>query len=301
MPGTTTASTGPPTGDLSTAARATVTPRRAVVLLVVAAITVGVVVWLLAWLLVTGPVAAAGAGLVVAVAVAATAWWGSVPLALRLAGGHPAHPVDHARLLNLVEGLGANAGVTAPSVLVRVDPALNALTLGRSSRQATLVVTSGLLEELNRIELEAVVAHELSHIRSDDLLAATLAVPLFGIWRRSALTAAQSGPSAILARLLVPVSALAGLGLRLSVDPHREEQADIAGVRLTRYPPALMSALEKVRQRGPVVDGGNLSPATAHLWLASPLPPSPRRLAWLTELYETHPGLQERIEALREL
>lgn len=301
MTGTTIDSTGPPTGDSSTAGRATATPRRAVVLLVAAAATVGVVIWLLAWLLLTGPVAAAGVGVVFAAAVAALAWWGSVPLALRLAGGQPPDPLAHARLLNLVEGLGANAGVTGPSLRVRVDPGLNALTLGRSPRQATLLVTSGLLEALNRIELEGVVAHELSHIRSDDLLAATLAVPLFGIWRRPALTAAQSGPSAMVARVLVPISALAGLGLRLSVDPHREEQADIAGVRLTRYPPALMAALEKVQHRGAIVDGGALSPAIGHLWLASPLPPSPGRLAWLTHLYETHPGLQERIEALREL
>jgi heat shock protein HtpX len=253
-------------------------------------------------LVLAGPLAALVAGVVVAVAVASLAWWGSAPLALRLLEAEPADPVAHARLFNLVEGLGANAGVTQPGLFVVADPALNALTMGRSRQHAALVVTSGLLDQLSRIELEAVLAHELSHIRSDDILSATVAVGLFGLLGGPARAATGTGPGAVLASLLLPVSALAGLGLQLSIDPHREEVADSSGVHLTRYPPAMVSALEKMQGAGTLVASGGGSPATAHLWLGAPLPPPPSdRFAWLSRLYDTHPPLDERIEALREL
>ncbi len=253
-------------------------------------------------LLVAAPLVALAVGLVVTAAVGALAWWGSAPLALRLLGAQAADPATHARLFNLVEGLGANAGVPQPGLYVLTDPGLNALTMGRSPRHAVLVVTSGLLEQLSRIELEAVLAHEVSHIRSDDILTATVAVGLFGLLGRPARAAAGTGLAARLASVLLPVSALAGLGLQLSVDPHREEVADNFGVHLTRYPPGMVSALEKMQRTGTLVAAGSASPATAHLWLAAPLtPPSSAHLAWLSRLYETHPPLDERIEALREL
>jgi heat shock protein HtpX len=275
--------------------------RRAILLVGGSAVVVGLVVALVA-LVVAGPVAAVVLGLLVAVAVAGLAWWGSAPLALHLLGAAPADPTIHARLFNLVEGLGANAGVPQPGLFVVPDPALNALTMGRSPHHAVLVVTSGLLDQMSRMELEAVLAHELSHIRSDDILSATVAVGLFGLLRGPARAATGSGARAVFASLLLPVSALAGLGLQLSIDPHREEVADSSGVHLTRYPPALVSALEKMRGAGTLVAAGGGSPATAHLWLGSALPPPPSaRFAWLSRLYDTHPPLDERIEALREL
>lgn len=274
---------------------------RAVVLVVASGGVVGLVVALLA-LFALPPLVAVIFGVVVALVVAAAAWWGSVALALRLIGAQPADVATHPRLFNLVEGLGANAGVPQPDLYVVADPGLNALTMGRSPRHAILVVTSGLLDQLSRIELEAVLAHELSHIRSDDILTATVAVPLFGLLAGSARAATGRGARAAVGYLLLPVTALAGLGLQLSVDSHREELADSAGVHLTRYPPALVSALEKMRRGSTLIGGGSGSPATAHLWLGGPLPPLPStRLAWLSRLYDTHPPFDERIEALREL
>jgi len=294
-----TAVTGDDTGFAGSASGST---PRAVLLVLATAALVGLVVGLIALAATGAALIAMVVALVVAAAIAALAWWRSAPLALKLVNAQPADPLIHARLFNLVEGLGANAGVPQPALYVVADPGLNALTMGRSPRRATLVVTSGLLEQLNRIELEAVLAHELSHIRSDDILAATVAVGLFGIFARPARAAAGAGPSSLLASLLVPVTALAGVGLQLSVDPHREEGADITGVHLTRYPPALVAALEKMQRAGTLVAEGSGSAAIAHLWLASPLPPpATERLAWLTGLYQTHPPLEERIEALREL
>jgi heat shock protein HtpX len=271
---------------------------RAILLVATSSGLVGLVVALV--LLLVAPLLALAGGVVVAVSLAAVVWWGSVPLILGLIGAHPADPGVHARLFNLVEGLGANAGVAQPALYVVTDPGLNALTMGRSSRNAILVVTSGLLDRLNRIELEAVLAHELSHIRSEDIVTATLAVPLFGLLGGPARAATGGGAGAIPGYLLLPVAALAGQGLQFAVDPHREEVADSAGVHLTRYPPALVSALEKMQREGTYLGAG--SPATAHLWLGRPLPPPPStRLAWLSRLYNTHPPLDERIEALREL
>lgn len=273
--------------------------QRAIVLVAATAGFVGIVLGLLSWLVVP-LLAAVVVAAVTGGAVAAGAWWGSEPLARRLLRARPADPVIHARLFNLVEGLCTNAGVPQPALCVVDDGGLNALTMGRSPQHSTLVATSGLLEHLTRMELEAVLAHELSHIKSDDILTATVAVVLFGLLGTPARAATGQGAGAIAAYLLLPLSALAGLGLHLAADRQREEMADTAGVSLTRYPPALVAALEKMQRDGTMVGSG--SAATAHLWMGAPVeePPS-ERLGWLSRLFDTHPPLEERIEALREL
>jgi heat shock protein HtpX len=171
--------------------------------------------------------------------------------------------------------------------------------MGRSPRHATLVVTQGLVDGLSRVELEAMVAHQLAHIKTYDILTSTLAVALFGIFHGPARAASGSGPAAAAATVLLPVEALAGVGLRAAVNPKHEEVADLNGASLTRYPPGMVAALEKLGKAGTLV---GTAPATAHLWLASPLPAvTAERRAWLVDLFETHPPLEERIEALREL
>ncbi len=286
-------------GDGGLTKRVTGNRRRAVLQVASAAAVGGLVIGLLSWLVV--PLAAAIAVfVVVGVALAAAAWWGCDGLCRRLTGGAPADPVAHARLVNLVEGLCITAGVPQPDLYVVDDPAANALSMGRNPRHASVVVTSGLLTALSRIELEAVLAHELSHIKSDDILTSSVAVPLFGILAGPARAAADNGPARLLGWLLLPFSALAGFGLQVAVGDHREAVADLRGVALTRYPPALVSALERLETTGTVVQGASL--ATAHLWLGCPVPPPPDgRLNWLSRLFETHPPLDERIEALREL
>lgn len=182
-------------------------------------------------------------------------------MALDKVGALPADAATYPRFHNVVEGLCAAAGVPKPALFIVDDVAPNACSVGRDPRRASLVATTGLLEKLSRIELEAVVAHELSHIKSYDIAVSTLAVAFVGSF----------------APALVPKV----------VGPPREALADVTGVSLTRYPPGLISALETLRD-----DGGSLqSPhrAVAHLWIEPPA------------AFPSYPPLEERIQALREL
>ena len=181
---------------------------------------------------------------------------------LRRVGGVPADPDRHARLHNLVEGLCPAAGLPKPALVVVDDAAPNALACGRRPRDAALVVTQGLLDKLSRIELEGVLAHELSHIKALDILPGTLA----------AVFAAPLGRWAV----------------DLAVRPEREALADASGVAITRYPPGLLAALEKID-----ADGAEFRPQSRtidHLWLQPP-----------KTVAVDHTPFDERIEALREL
>lgn len=250
-------------------------------------------------LLAGGGAAAAAAAVVVAAGTAAAAHRRATEVVLAVSRARPADPVDHARLHNVVEGLCMAAGLPNPRIYVVDDDVPNAFTAGRSPRHAVVAVTTGLLAQLNRIELEAVLAHELSHVKNHDAMVSTLAVTTVGLPALVADRALRSSPS--VGMLLLPLAALAARLIRLVVNPRREVLADVTGVSLTRYPPGLITALEKVQAGGGIVHSG--SPATAHLWLESPVPraESEGRLGWLGRLVDTHPPLEERIEALREL
>ena len=265
------------------------------------------------------------AGLVVAAVVAAAlsfgAYWKSDALALAMSHARPADPAEHARLHNLVEGLCIAAGLPKPRLYVVEDDAPNAFATGRDPRHAAVAVTTGLLDKLNRMELEAVLAHELSHIKNYDILVSTLAVTMVGIvallsdwalrflwWggprHRDDRNAHSGGPAAVVAGLgfvLLVLSPVAARLMQYAVSRRREALADLSGVSLTRYPPGLIAALEKLRDDRTVVHSG--SRATAHLWIESPVArdDSEGKLAWLGRLFDTHPPLDERIQALREL
>lgn len=194
-------------------------------------------------------------GVAVAAAVVWAAWRDLEASVLDGLGARPPDPTKHARLGNIVEGLCLAAGVPMPTVLVLDDDRPNALAVGREPRRATLVVTSGLLDTFERVELEAVVAHELSHVRSHDIEPATMAVRL--------------------GRLPVVGPALRDALL----DEARESLADLNGVAMTRYPPGLVAALAKLDGSAPPGP-----PASWHLWLASPSSDLNERAQALREL-----------------
>ena len=264
-------------------------------------------------------------GLLVALGVAggssALAYFKSDAVALAMSHARPADPTTYARLHNLVEGLCIAAGVPKPGLYVIEDDAPNAFATGRNPRHAAVAVTTGLLDKLNRIELEGVLAHEVSHIKNYDILVSTLAVTLVGVvalvsdfslrflwWggprHRDDRSGSSGGPMAVLAGLGFVLLLLAPLVAKLmqaTISRRRETLADVSGVALTRYPPGLISALEKLKVDTTVVHSS--SRATAHLWVESPLAREPEegRRARLNRLFDTHPPLEERIQALKEL
>ena len=264
-------------------------------------------------------------GLVIAVVVAgagsAVAYWKSDSIALSMSHARPADPTTYARLHNLVEGLCIAAGLPKPRIYVIEDDAPNAFATGRDPRHAAVAVTTGLMDKLTRIELEGVLAHELSHIKNYDILVSTLAVTLVGVvavltdfslrfmwWggprHRDDTRAGGGGPAAALAivgLVLLLLAPLVAKVMQATISRRRETLADVSGVALTRYPPGLISALEKLRDDTTVVHSS--SRATAHLWVESPLARTPEegRLSRLNRLFDTHPPLEERIQALKEL
>ena len=252
---------------------------------------------------------------------AALSYWKSDAIALAVSRAQPASEEEYPRLHNLVEGLCIAGGLPKPRIYVVHDPSPNAFATGRNPKHAAIAVTTGLLERMNRVELEGVVAHELSHIKNYDILVSTLAVTMVGViaiaadmgvrflWfgmgrSRNNDRDSGGGPLAILALLglaFIVLSPLIARVMQATVSRRRETLADLSGVELTRYPPGLISALEKLRDDYTVV--GSTSHATAHLWIEQPQAVNEEqgRFARLNRMFDTHPPLEERIALLREL
>lgn len=186
---------------------------------------------------------------------------------LRRLGARPASDAEFRRYHNLVDGLCVTSGVPKPALWVIDDPAANAVALGRTPQRAVLVMTSGILEELPRIELEGVVAFLLGQIRSGD-----------------------TADTCFAAALVSPVASWGSLGsdlVRRVTEPELQTRSDVAACRITRYPPGMIAALERLAtlDTRPRVQ----PPSSATLWL---IPPSPGADV---------PTLDERIAMLREL
>jgi heat shock protein HtpX len=259
---------------------------------------------------------------VVAGGSAALSYWKSDAVALAVSRAHPASVEEYPRLHNLVEGLCIAGGLPKPRIYVVDDPSPNAFATGRNPKHAAIAVTTGLLERMNRVELEGVIAHELSHIKNYDILVSTLAVTMVGViaiaadvglrfmWfgmgrsRNNRNDNQGGGPLAILAVLgfaLLILSPIIARIMQAAVSRKRETLADVSGIELTRYPPGLISALEKLRDDYTVV--GSTSHATAHLWIEQPqaVEEGEGRMARINRMFNTHPPLEERIALLREL
>lgn len=233
--------------------------RRRTVLLFGALVGALVVLGLVLGAVVGIPLVGLGLALLVGLGLAAWVYTSAERLVLARTGATAAGKREYSRYHNITEGLCVAAGIPKPALYLVRDGALNAFAVGRDPSHAAVVVTTGLLERLDRIELEGVLAQQLSHIRNHDILPATVLVPLAGV--------------------LPPL-------LPFALAPDREAVADQTGVRLTRYPPGLIAALEEIR-KGPVAVAG-AARATAHLWLASSRegdgPPLAQRIAALKDL-----------------
>lgn len=251
--------------------------------------------------------------------VAFVSYWKADKVALRMSRAEPASEAEYQRLHNLVEGLCIAAGLPKPGVYVINDPAPNAFATGRNPEHAAIAVTSGLLEMLDRVELEAVVAHELGHIKNYDILVSTLAVTMVGAvalladgairmmwWNggrvdRRGDHADTNNPLGYAGFALLIVSPIVAKAMHATISRSRETLADVTACQLTRYPPGLISALEKLKADTTVTHSA--STATAHLWIEQPLSGVGDRgkLGGFHKFFDTHPPLDERIALLREL
>jgi len=257
--------------------------------------------------------------LVVAAVMAFTSYWQSDRIALAVSRARPADPEEYRRLHNLVEGLCIASGLPKPRVYVIDDPAPNAFATGRNPQNAALAVTTGLLEKMNRVELEGVVAHELSHIRNYDILVSTLAVTLVGtvailtdlairlMWWNGGRVSRDGdrgnggNPLALLGFVLLILAPLVARVMQAAMSRRRETLADVSACQMTRYPPGLISALEKLRADTTTTHAASM--ATAHMWIEQPLSGvrDEGRLKWVHGLFDTHPPLDERIALLKDL
>jgi heat shock protein HtpX len=257
--------------------------------------------------------------LVIGAVVAFVSYWKADKIALAVSRAHPADPEQFRRLHNIVEGLCIASGLPKPGVYIVDDPAPNAFATGRDPKHAAIAVTTGLLEKLNRVELEGVIAHELSHIRNYDILVSTLAVTMVGAvallsdlairmtwWnggrvRREGDHGDRGNPLAIVGFLLLILAPLIAKVMQAAISRQRETLADVSACQMTRYPPGLISALEKLQADSTVTHSA--STATAHLWIEQPMSGvgDGGRLGGLHRWFNTHPPLDERIALLREL
>lgn len=233
---------------------------------------------------------------------------------LAMSRAHPIEKADYPFLVNTLEGLCLAAGLsTVPRLYLIEDSAPNAFATGRDPAHSAIAVTSGLLEKLNRYQLEGVLAHELSHVVNRDILLSTVAavmvgtIVLFTDWMRRSLWYGggrqrnrRGGGNGIL--LLVAVLALI-LGpiiaqlLRLAVSRQREYLSDAHAIKLTRYPDGLAGALEAIAADHEPLEVANR--ATAHLYIANPL--QDHQESWLNSLFSTHPPIEERVERIRRM
>lgn len=211
-------------------------------------------------------------------------------------------------LYRIVENLSIAGGLPMPKIYLIPDMAPNAFATGRDPKHASLAVTAGLLQKLNKTELEGVIAHELSHVGNRDILVMSVTMVLVGaialmadffmrsLWFRGSRDRDNNGGNVmmligIVLAILTPIVATL---MQLAVSRKREYLADASGALLTRYPEGLASALEKIAKDKEPLESANK--ATAMLYIENPLK---EHGGWLNSLFSTHPPVADRIKRLR--
>jgi len=273
-----------------------------------------VLVWLFGQLTDLGSYAVIPA-FVIAVAMTVGSYYASDKIALAVSRAKPISKEDYPYLYNVVEGLAIAAGLPKPRCYIIDDTAPNAFASGRNPQNSVIVVTKGLLQKLNRAELEGVIAHEMSHIKNYDVLVQTLAVVMVGVivllsdwimrsffWggqRRRSSEKQGGGAGSVLIIVAIALAVLAPIIaqlLKLAVSRKREYLADASGALLTRYPPGLASALRKLAADTEPLEVANK--ATAHLYIVNPLKDLRGKM---NALFSTHPPIEKRIQALESM
>jgi heat shock protein HtpX len=294
--------------------------RKTVLLIVLAVVFTGLIGWVIGFLFFKGGTI----GLILAVGLALALSLGSYffgdKVVLTSTGAKKVTPEQEPRLHNVVEGLAIAAGVPKPEVYVVPEMAPNAFATGRDPQHSSIAVTQGLLQIMDRVELEGVIGHEMSHVLDRDILIGTVVATVVGaaillseiftrtwFWGGGRRNNNSGGGDAgiiglvlfALGIFLLILAPLAGQLIKLSVSRNREYLADAQGVLLTRYPPGLISALQKIAGAPHAMRAANN--ATAHLWLEQPSRVPGEDTSTLERLFSTHPPIQERIKRLQEM
>jgi heat shock protein HtpX len=248
--------------------------------------------------------------LLFAFAMSFGSYWYSDKIVLAISRARPVDRDVEPYLVNTIEGLAIAAGLPVPAAYVIDDPSPNAFATGRNPEHAAIAVTTGLVQMMNRQELEGVLAHELAHVKNYDTLLSTLAAVLAGsvtlisewmlrsFWwgggRRRNNDSGQLGAILIVVALVLAILApVAATLIRLAISRKREYLADASGALLTRYPPGLASALRKIAADPHQLAAANK--ATASLYIVNPL----KRIGGsMNSLFNTHPPLEDRISRL---
>jgi len=247
---------------------------------------------------------------IIALVQAFVSYWWSDSISLSLAGAKPASRKEYLSLHRAVENMAILAGIPKPKVYVVNDPAPNAFATGRDPKHASLAITTGLLEIMNKRQLEGVISHEMSHIGNRDTLVMTMVVVLVIIiawvsdlfirmqWFRGNRDRNEGGGIliiiGIIGLILAPIVAQL---VKLAISRKREYLADATGALMTRFPEGLAEALEKIKDKNSATK--NTSTATSHLYIANPF--KRKDSNWMSNLFATHPPIEDRIKKLREM
>ncbi len=239
---------------------------------------------------------------------AATSYFAGDKLVLAQSQARALGPNEEPQLRNIVDTLSIGLGVQAPKLYLIDDTAPNAFATGRDPKHASIAVTRGLLEKLDRTELEGVIAHEMSHVVNRDIRVMLLVTVLVGtvalisdwmlrstLWGGGRRRDRNSGAGliALVAIALAVLTPIIATLIQLAVSRQREYLADASGALLTRYPPGLASALRKISADPEALEVANK--ATASLYIANPLKDAPR---FMDGLFNTHPPIAERVRRL---
>lgn len=256
-----------------------------------------------------------GIALIIAGLMSLGSYYYSDKIVLAMSKARQIRKKDNPTFFRIVENLCIGAGLPMPKVCIIEDSAPNAFATGRDPKHAVVCATTGILQKLNKIELEGVIAHELSHIRNYDIRLMAIVAILVGLvalladffmrslWfsggRRRDDRGSAQGIFLIIGIILAILSPIIATLIKLAVSRKREFLADASGALLTRYPEGLASALEKIaKDREPLEVANN---ATAHLYIANPFKSKETAGHWFTNLFNTHPPIEERIKILRSM
>lgn len=295
----------------------TIKNKRKTTLIVIGfAIFIGIIVYALIYLFAEGSMFAFTFAMLAAILSSIGAYYNCDKIVLSMSNARPATMAQNQRMIENLEGLCIAAGVPVPKLYIVEDSAPNAFATGRDPEHAVICVTTGLLDKLNDYELEGVLAHELSHIKNFDIRLQTVITVMVGFvtiladifmrmglrrTRRSSDNDSSSGIEAVLmivGVIFLIISPIVAELIKLMLSRNREYLADSTAIELTRNPQGLIDALIKISGDQEPLEVANKS--TANLYICNPFKGKDAE-SFLNKLFATHPPIEDRINALRNI